>query len=238
MRNNILENEMDGIFVVVPAKDEAENIGKVLKKIKRYCKDIILVDDGSKDSTKKIGKKEGVIVIRHITNLGKGAALKTGCDYAFSIGAKKVIAIDADGQHDPNDIPRFAEAVKTCDIVFGARTFNRNMPYLLKFGNRFINMVTRFLYGIKLKDTQCGYRAFTASAYKKIRWNSYDYSMESEMISNAGRHKLKYKEITIDTVYSDKYKGTTVFDGIKIVMNLFYWKLRGTGNSGKNNQVN
>ncbi len=227
----VKNNKLSEVYVIIPAMNEEKHVGKVITGVKKYCDNIVLVDDGSKDKTGNCGRKEGIIVIRHITNLGKGAALKTGCDYAVMHGAKIIIVIDADGQHDPNDIPRFLKELKNADIVFGERKFNNKMPFVLKFGNLFINKITKFLYGVNLKDTQCGYRAFTVETYLKIRWEASDYSMESESVANTGRHKLKYKEVTIDTVYSDKYKGTTIFDGIKIVMNLFYWKLR--GKSGK-----
>ena len=99
------------------------------------------------------------------------------------------------------------------------------MPLVLRFGNWFISNVVRILYGIDLSDTQCGFRAFSGEAYKKIRWNASDYSMESEMISKAGKQKLKYVQIPIQTIYSDKYKGTTIVDGVKIVLNMIWWKL-------------
>ena len=99
------------------------------------------------------------------------------------------------------------------------------MPFVLRFGNWFISGVVRILYGISLKDTQCGFRAFSQLAYKKIRWNASDYSMESEMISRAGKQRLKYAQIPIGTIYSDKYKGTTIIDGIKIVLNMVWWKI-------------
>ena len=82
-----------------------------------------------------------------------------------------------------------------------------------------------FLYGIDINDTQSGYRAFSAEAYKKIRWNASDYSMETEMISKAGKQKLKYVQIPIGTIYSDKYKGTTIIDGMKIVFNMVRWRV-------------
>ena len=85
--------------------------------------------------------------------------------------------------------------------------------------------MVRLLYGIQLNDTQCGFRAFTSDAYKKVRWNSSDYSMESEMIARAGKQNLKYVQIPIETIYSDRYKGTTIVDGMKIVMNMIWWKL-------------
>lgn len=100
------------------------------------------------------------------------------------------------------------------------------MPFISKFGNWFINKSTKILYGLDLKDTQSGYRAFRSSCYRQIRWRANDYSMESEMISNVGKYNLNYKEIPIKTIYEDKYKGTTVLDGIKIVFNMVLWKLK------------
>ena len=78
---------------------------------------------------------------------------------------------------------------------------------------------------VSLSDTQSGYRAMTARAYRKIRWRSRSYSVESEMVANTGRKRLKYKEIKIKTIYSDKYKGTTVIDGVKIVLNMLWWRI-------------
>lgn len=212
-------------FVIIPAYNEEKHIKQVIEKTKKYCKDITVVDDGSKDKTHEIAKREGVHALRHVVNLGKGAALKTGCEYALRKGAKILIAMDADGQHRPEDIPRFLKALKGKDIVFGSRSLDRKMPSVLKFGNWFINTVNKMLFGVRLSDTQSGYRAFTAETYKKIRWKSTSYSVESEMIANVGKHDLDYKEIKIKTIYSDDYKGTTVVDGMKIVANMIWWKI-------------
>jgi glycosyltransferase involved in cell wall biosynthesis len=213
------------LSVIIPAHNEQRHISSVIKKIKKYASNIIVVDDGSTDNTPRIAEKENVTVLRHVVNLGKGAALKTGAEYAIRKGAKRLIFIDSDGQHKPEDIPRFLDALKQADVVFGSRTFNKKMPAILKFGNRFINQVNNVLYGVNLRDTQSGYRAMTASAYRKIRWRSTSYSVESEMVANTGRQRLKYKEITIKTIYSDKYKGTTIIDGIKIVLNMLWWRI-------------
>jgi len=217
--------KIKNLWVVVPAYNEEKNISKIVKEIKNYSKNIIIVDDGSKDSTSKIASKSNAIVLIHIVNMGKGAALKTGCDFAIKNGAESIIVIDADAQHNPKDIPKFIKNLKDVDIIFGYRKLNKAMPLVLQFGNWSINKVIKFLYNIKLKDSQCGYRAFTAKTYKKIRWQATDYSMESEMIANTGKYKLKYKEVPIETIYGDKYKGTTIIDGIKIVYNLFWWRL-------------
>ena len=221
--------ETKKIFVVIPAFNEERSIAKIIRKSGNLVGKVIVVDDGSKDKTGYVAEKAGAVVLRHIINLGKGAALKTGCDYAIEHGADILIVLDADGQHDPAEIPLFLKALKGNDIVIGARKFNQSMPKILLVGNWLINRVTEMLYNVRIKDSLCGYRAFTKYAYSKIRWNVSDYSMESEMVANVGRHKLKYKQVEIATIYSDKYKGTTVFDGFKIVLDLLYWKLRGNG---------
>jgi len=217
--------KINNIWAVIPAYNEQSNIFGIIKRTKKYIDIVILVDDGSKDKTSDLGEKAGATVLKHVVNLGKGAALKTGCDFAVKKGAKFILVLDADAQHNPDDIPRFVEKLARYDIVFSYRKLSKKMPFILRIGNLFISSIVRILYGINLIDTQCGFRAFSRDAYKKIRWNSSDYSMESEMIARAGKQKLKYVQISIQTVYSDKYKGTTVVDGIRIVLNMLWWKL-------------
>lgn len=217
--------EANKIWAIIPAYNEENEIGKIIKKTKKYVGYVVVVDDGSRDKTKQLAEKSGAIVLMHMVNLGKGAALKTGCDYAVKKGARFIIALDADAQHSPDDIPRFIGKLKKYDIVFSYRKTSSKMPFVLRFGNLFISNIARILYGVSLNDTQCGFRAFSAKAYKRIRWNASDYSMESEIISRAGKQRLKYVQIPIETIYSDKYKGTTVLDGIKIVLNMIWWKL-------------
>src|SRR3989338_383091 len=217
--------ETKKIFVVIPAFNEERSIAKIIRKSGNLVGKVIVVDDGSKDKTGYVAEKAGAVVLRHIINLGKGAALKTGCDFAVRHGSDYVVAIDADAQHKPEDIPRFIEKLKRSDIVFGCRKFGSKMPFVLRFGNWFIAEVTWLLYGIKINDTQCGFRAFSKEAYKKIRWGAVDYAMESEMIARAGKQRLKYVQIPIETIYSDRYKGTTVVDGIKIVLNMLWWRI-------------
>ncbi|MBI2541642.1 glycosyltransferase family 2 protein [Candidatus Woesearchaeota archaeon] len=212
------------VWAVIPAHNEQKNIFGIIKKTKKYAGNVVLVDDGSTDKTKEFGNKAGAVVLRHIVNLGKGAALKTGCDFAFKKGAKFFVVLDADAQHNPEDMPRFIEKLRKYDVVFSYRKTSSKMPFVLRFGNLFISNAVDMLYGIRLKDTQCGYRAFSREAYKKMRWSASDYSIESEMIARAGKQKLKYVQIPIQTIYSDKYKGTTIIDGIKIVLNLIWWR--------------
>ena len=99
---------------------------------------------------KKQQKKSKAIVLRHLVNLGKGAALKTGCDYAIKNKADVIIAIDADAQHDPKEIPNFLGKINKYNVVLAYRKLNKNMPFILKFGNWFINKTISFLYGVKM----------------------------------------------------------------------------------------
>ena len=210
-------------WVIIPGYNEEQNIAKVIEKTLKFCRKIVVVDDGSSDSTSENAAK--AIVLKHIVNLGKGAALKTGVEYAIRQGAKIIIALDADGQHDPAMIPEFLKALDNCDIVFGYRKMSGRMPLIMRLGNWTINTMTEILFGIKLKDTQSGYRAFKTRAYRKLRWDATDYFVETEMVANVGKKKLKYKQIPIATIYADKYKGTTVIDGIKIVLNMIWWRI-------------
>jgi len=212
------------VWAIIPAHNEASRIKSVLLCTKKFVSNIVVVDDGSQDNTAQVSGKYA-LVLKHAINLGKGAALKTGCDFAVAHGASVIVVLDADAQHKPEDIPRFLKELKGADIVFGCRGLNKKMPLILRFGNWFITSLTSLLYHVDIPDTQTGFRAFTSSAYKKIRWDASDYSMESEMIARVGKQKLRYKKINIETLYPDRYKGTTVLDGIKIVLNLIWWKL-------------
>ncbi|MFH1181324.1 MAG: glycosyltransferase family 2 protein [Candidatus Woesearchaeota archaeon] len=214
-------------FAIIPAYNEERHLAGVIDRtLKELPKErIIVVDDGSRDLTSEMAEKKNVTVLKHVVNLGKGAALKTGCDYAIRKGADAIVAMDSDGQHKPEDIPRLLEALKGRDIVFTYREFGKTMPFVKKTGNRFIQAVSSLFFGIRIRDTQCGFRAFTKDAYQKIRWEVSDYSVESEMIARTGKNRLRFAQIPIETTYHDKYKGVTVIDGIRIFMNMLWWKI-------------
>ena len=214
------------VWVIIPAYNEEKTIKDVILKVKEYCDNVVVVDDGSQDKTANSAQEAGAVVLEHMINLGKGAALKTGCDYAYKKRAQKLILMDADGQHEAEEIPQFVDLLNNFDIVFSYRGFNKKMPWIFKLGNQFLTWITCVLYKMKLNDTQSGYRALTRDTYRKIRWKVNDYSVENEIIANAGKKHLKYKQIPIQTIYKDNYKGTTILDGLKIILNMFFWRLR------------
>ncbi len=215
-------------YLVIPARNEATSIASVLQNAKKMVPGnrIIVIDDGSNDQTFSEAMAQGVIVLRHIINLGKGAALKTGCRYAYQKGAEGFIFMDSDGQHNPKDIPRILQSLEGNDIVFTYRNRKSvHMPLIKKFGNFSIDLLMKLLFQIKVQDSQCGYKAITRQAYEKLALISNDYSIESEIAAKTGKYRLRFAQIPIETVYADRYKGTTVFDGINIVMKMLWWRI-------------
>jgi len=213
--------------VIIPAYNEGKTIFEVITKTKSFAPTIVVVDDGSHDHTAAEAEKAGAKVLRHKVNLGKGAALKTGCDYAAQQGAQKIITMDADGQHDPKEIPLFIAALEEHEIAFGSRKTPVSMPGVFKFGNKAITKTLQALYGVVVEDSQCGYRSFRADAYQYLRWEAADYYVETEMAIRAGKKKMRHTTIPIETIYADKYKGTTILDGVTIVLKMIGWKLWG-----------
>ena len=219
-----------GTAIIIPAYNEEKTIKEIIRRAK-YSNPkslIIVVSDGSKDKTVKIASDEGVIVIDKKENRGKGFVARLGCDYAYNKNYEKIVLIDADGQHNPEDIPRFIKALDVSDLVFSYRVGGKQ-PFVYKFGNWGLNLMTWILYGKKLKDTQSGLRAFNRKAYGQIRWNSTGYPMESEMIARS--KGLRYRELAIKKIYSKEHKGadkgTSVSTGLKIGWKLIVWKIIG-----------
>jgi len=219
------------LYVVIPAFNEEKRLPQTISKIRQYLPltRIIVVDDGSRQPISDFLPRS-VIVARHKVNLGKGMALKTGCELGLKLGAKYILLMDADGQHDPKEIPVFINQLKQSQIVFGCRTLAKNMPIWRFFGNRFLNYSVSTLFNLKLRDVWCGYRAFDVKIYPKIKWESCDYSSDVELVVNVGRHKFSYSEIVVGTIYHDKgsVTGTTLQDGLKLIIDLFIWKLKFT----------
>lgn len=214
-------------IAVIPAYNEHERLQGVISEVRSYVDHIVIIDDGSDELLEKhIQTDERVTLLRHIINLGKGAALKTGVVWAIENHFDAAVFIDADGQHDPKEVPTLLEPIikGSADIVFGVRKFYGRMPFVARFGNMMLTKAMRILYRINVDDTQSGYRALRLSSFVKVSWLSPRYAVETEMIVNAGKHKVPFVQVPITTIYHDKYKGTTVVDGIRIMINLLAWR--------------
>ena len=212
-------------IVIIPAYNEEKLIGRVLRRLKTQAVEIVVVDDGSKDNTGKVAKEFGVTVLQHRINLGKGAAMKTGIEFAIRLKPDFVIFMDGDGQHDSKYIPEFCKKIEQgFDIVFGARKLSDKVPFVRFFGNRVGAFIINLLFHIYRSDLLCGYIALTPDAYKKIKWDSSRYGVETEIVARTGKNKLKYEEVSMEAIYNDKYKGVTIMDAIGILFNIPRWK--------------
>ena len=218
------------IFVVVPLFNEEKYIVKVLKDLSRYNLPSIVIDDGSTDrSIMKIkdSRIKNITVLQHKINLGKGAAMKTGADFAFSHEADAVIFVDSDGQHDMADLPKFIESLSSGDfeVVFGSRNYGYGVPLVRYLGNKFASVVMSWFFKIYISDVVCGFRGMTKDAYNKLRWDSSGYGVESEIVARLGKKRLKYCEVPVKTIYLNKVKGVTILDAIGIFGDILKWKL-------------
>jgi len=216
---------------VVPAFNERSRVASVLAAVGALRLPerprMIVVDDGSSDGTAEVAKRAGAQVVSHRVNLGKGAALLTGVEAAVATGADLVVVMDADGQHDPSDLPLLLEPLKAgrADLVLGYRQFTSAMPPAMRFGNTLLSGIFAALFGLRVRDTQCGFRALTAEACRSLRWTAIDYAVETEMLVHAARRRLRVVEVPIATVYLDRHKGTTAIDGLRILASMLRWRL-------------
>jgi glycosyltransferase involved in cell wall biosynthesis len=216
-------------FIVVPVYNEGARAVDTIKSILKNTKNqLIVVDDGSTDTSFRLinttfKKNVRVSVLRHLVNLGKGAAMKTGIEMAWKKGGEAVIFLDADGQHNPKFIGDFERWLKDYPIVFGYREMNRNMPIVRRWGNKFSIVLVRLLFNVKKKDLLSGYLGFRREVYEDIKWLSPRYGIETEMATKIGRNNIPFKEIKIDTIYIDKYKGVSILDALKILCQIPFW---------------
>lgn len=221
------------VYIVLPAYNEASVIKGVINSVKNAgFKNIIVVDDGSSDNTFQESLATGVIVLRHLLNRGKGAATQTGLDAAKLLHADFIVTIDADGQHDPNEIKKLLEPLQagTADVVIGSRMLNTvGMPISRILMNKVGNWITYLFFGIKVSDSQSGFRAYSYNAINSVYTYLDGYEFESEMLGEIRKAKLRIKEIPIKVVYTDysmnKYKSSKtntsqgLVNGIKMVKN-------------------
>lgn len=171
--------------VIIPVYNNAGTVKDVVRRALKYCKDVIVVDDGSTDGSSDSLSELGAVVVRYERNRGKGYALKTGFKAARDRGFERAITIDADGQHFPEDIPVFVSAIKEHPdaMLVGSRNLRmENMPGGNTFANNFSNFWFRLQTGVKLPDTQSGFRLYQLNRIGRLRFLTYRYEAELELL--------------------------------------------------------
>jgi len=198
---------VDRFCALIPALNEAAHIGDVVRGARPYVETVLVVDDGSTDSTAAAAEEAGAVVLRHQTNLGKGCALDTGIKWATEKGYDAVITLDADGQHLAVEIPHLTEAFikHRPDIVLGTRMGNcRGMPLVRKMTNRVTSFFVSMLAGKRITDSQSGYRLLKCDTACKLTTRSSRFDAESEILVKACREGMAIREVTVSTVYGDE----------------------------------
>jgi glycosyltransferase involved in cell wall biosynthesis len=194
--------------VLIPAYNEANTIGPLVKDIKMKGLDAIVVDDGSKDLTGDISEKAGAIVIRHYANLGKGASVKEGFSFFLEKTSNDaVIIMDADGQHLVEDCDGFIEKASSGRdmIIVGNRMgYTKNMPLIRLITNKFMSFLLSLLCKQNIPDTQCGFRLLTRGVVKNLNIQSSNFDTESEMLIDASRKGVSIYSVAIKTIYGDE----------------------------------
>ena len=215
-------------YVVVTAYNEEKYLTRFLEKLVKQTRDFIVVDDGSVDDTAKIAQKFTKHLLVHPVNLGKGAAMKTGADYAFKIlQADAVIFMDGDDQHDPLDLVKFYDffMLHKQGLAFGVRAFDQNMPLIRVLGNRFTSFLVKILFGTYLSDIPSGFKAMSKAVYQKLRWQSSDYGVELEIACKTAKLKILFTEIPIKTIYHDLDRGMNLNDAFKMIYKIILWRI-------------
>lgn len=218
------------VIIVIPAYNEAKAIHTVVAAVKKAgFLSVVVIDDNSSDRTSQVARKSGAVVIRHAINLGVGGSSLTGIKHALTTNSRAIVLMDADGQHDPDNIVTLiAPLAHGIDVVLGIRDYtDPAMPVDKKFGNVIMNLVTWILCGIRVKDSQCGFKAITAQAARKMELNGLGYEFHSEIISEIRSKRLRYQEVPIRTIYSDysKSRGQLALNAVNIITGLIKKKV-------------
>lgn len=203
---------MENTAALVPAYNAAPHVVGVLDALRRVIPPlrIIVVDDGSTDDTFRAASAAGVNVIQHPVNMGKGAALSTGFRRAVKMGMEYVVTLDADGQHNPAEIPAFARRIAEtgADIVVGNRFGNLGeMPWIRRATNRLTSQVVSVLARQKIPDSQNGYRMVAARVLTAIEVEATRYEAESELLVKAGKKGFRIESVPIETIYGQEVSG-------------------------------
>lgn len=212
---------------LVPAYNEEKTIKEVIRRLRRIGLRIIVIDDCSRDKTFEIAKKEGVIVLKHETNKGKGEAIKTGINFLLEKfpNVENVVIVDADMQYSPDKALELIKPIKEgkADFVMGKRDWSK-VPLRHKLGNFVWRTSFNLLFNQKLEDTNCGFVAFSRKAMEKIKdYVHGGYILESEMLVAMIRNGLKIEQVPVEVKYK---KISGLGRGIRMVLGVLIFILR------------
>ena len=231
---------MKHLGIVIPAHNEASVIASTIKDVKSLSvkgftkPEVIIINDGSSDNTSEIAKRSGATVLNHIIQLGAGGATRTGLKYALRNSQKDsvIVTMDADGQHHHQDVVKLINSLNKnkLDIVVGNRIQKGDsvMPWYRKLGNNYLTNLSRALFGIKVKDTQSGMRAYSRDALEKVvDYQSDRYAFCTEMLWLAKKSNLKVGETPITVIYSDYSlaKGQSNWNAFNLILELLWIKI-------------
>lgn len=196
------------IAVLIPAFNAEYSLTELVNRLHNAVGNvqIVVVNDGSMDRTNEVAASIGAIVLRHEINRGKGAALQTGFDYLKKQAeVEYILTIDADLQHQPEDVPKFllVQQKTNADVIIGWRErIGTQMPVHRILSNTLTSALVGIRTGIKIKDSQCGFRLIRRSVIDRVQLESTGYEAETEFIIKAARHGFKIEFVPVQTIYS------------------------------------
>lgn len=197
----------DHIVILIPAYNEARTIKKIINHCQRYTQQIIVIDDGSLDDTLSIAKITSASIFSNRENLGKGATLLKGFQMTIEKNYQGVITMDADGQHNPDDLPAFFNSIKNFPDTFiiGARRIKMHQtPKIRLFANKIADFFISCAAGKRLYDTQSGFRYYPTSFLKKILLNKRmpnRFAFEAEALIAAVKARFEIRYVDIQSCY-------------------------------------
>lgn len=222
------------IVAIIPAYNEELAIGSVILRTLKYVDKVLVVDDGSSDKTKEVVELAGADIISHSTNLGKGQGLKSGFEIIKSINDNSdlevydiIITIDGDGQNNPDEIPILIDPLKSrdADFVNGSRYIDSSLvndtPSYRRVGQKILDTATNVSSGLKITDSQSGFRAFSKETIPYFKLKNSGFAIESEMLSDAAEAGLKIVEVPITVRYG--VEGSTenpISHGIRVLLKI------------------
>ena len=195
-------------IAIIPAFNEEKNIQDVITATTPLVSKLIVIDDGSQDKTAQRALSSGATVISHPTNLGKGAACRTGFEAAVEEKPDIVITLDGDGQHDPSEIPNLIQCLRddpSIGLVLGNRMSKiEAMPLIRVLTNRFLSKLLSILTKQNIPDSQCGFRALRSSLLEQLHFKGDHYDAESEVIVHTSRLGYKIGSVPILSIYGNE----------------------------------